>query len=115
MALQKQQYNRLDKAGFVCNIILSILYVPISIFGIFSLFAADSMFMYPEFIQKIIEVMIGLGISLPFTSVISIVLSVVFRRRGKRILSFVIQFLPLILFIIIFVTFMSIGDYRYNI
>ncbi len=48
-------YNRLDKLGFIFNIILSVLYIPISLFGIFSLFAADSMFMYPETIQKIIE------------------------------------------------------------
>ena len=63
------------------NIILSVLYVPISLYGIFSLFAANSMFMYPETIQKIISLMITIGITLPFASVLGIVLSVIFRKK----------------------------------
>ena len=102
---KKDNYNKLDKIGFISNIILSILYVPISLYGIFSLFAADSMFMYSDTIQKIIGLMITIGLTLPFVSVLSIVLSVVFRKKGKRILGFTIQFVPLILFVIMLITF----------
>ena len=102
---KRENYNRLDKLGFIFNIILSVLYIPISLFGIFSLFAADSMFMYPETIQKIIDLMITVGVSLPFLSVLGIALSVLFRRKGKSILSFIVQFVPLILFLIMVVTF----------
>ena len=84
---KKENYTKLDKIGFIFNIILSILYVPMSLYGIFSLFASDSMFMYSETIQKIIEFMITIGITMPFSSVICIVLSVVFRKKGRRILS----------------------------
>lgn len=77
---KKDNYNKLDKTGFIFNIILSILYVPISLYGIFSLFAADSMFMYSDTIQKIIGLMITIGLTLPFVSVLSLVLSVVFRK-----------------------------------
>ena len=81
-----------------------------SLYGIFSLFASDSMFMYSETIQKIIEFMITIGITMPFSSVICIVLSVVFRKKGRRILSFTIQFIPLILFVIMVVTFELISN-----
>lgn len=107
---KKENYTKLDKIGFIFNIILSILYVPMSLYGIFSLFASDSMFMYSETIQKIIEFMITIGITMPFSSVICIVLSVVFRKKGRRILSFTIQFIPLILFVIMVVTFELISN-----
>ena len=107
---KKANYNKLDKIGFIFNIILSILYVPISLYGIFSLFAADSMFMYSETIQKIIDLIITIGITLPFVSVLGIVLSVIFRKKGKRILSFIIQFVPLLLFAIMVVTFELVSN-----
>ena len=78
---KKENYNKLDKIGFIFNIILSVLYVPMSLYGIFSLFAADSMFMYSEAIQKIIDLMITIGITLPFVSALSIVFSVIFRKK----------------------------------
>ena len=107
---KKENYTKLDKIGFIFNIILSILYVPMSLYGIFSLFAADSMFMYSKTIQKIIELMITIGITLPFASVLGIVLSVIFRKKGKRILGFIIQFIPLVLFVIMVVTFELISN-----
>ena len=107
---QKENYSKLDKIGFVFNIILSVLYIPMSLYGIFSLFAADSMFRYPEPIQKIIGIMITIGITLPFVSVFGIFFSAVFRKKGKRILSFIIQFVPLILFIVMVVTFEFISN-----
>ena len=81
---KKANYNKLDKTGFIFNIILSVLYVPMSLYGIFSLFAADSMFMYSETIQKIIDLMITIGITLPFVSVLGIVLSVIFRKKENE-------------------------------
>ena len=107
---KKENYNKLDKIGFIFNIILSVLYAPMSLCGIFFLSAADSMFMYSETIQKIIDLMITIGITLPFVSVLGILLSVIFRKKGKRILSFTIQFIPLILFIVIVVTFELISN-----
>ena len=107
---KKENYSKLDKIGFVFNIILSVLYIPMSLYGIFSLFAADSMFRYPEPIQKFIGIMITIGITLPFVSVFGIFFSVVFRKKGKRILSFIIQFVPLILFIVMVVTFEFISN-----
>ena len=106
----KENYGKLDKLGVVLNIVLSVLYVPMSLYGIFSLFAADSMFLYSETIQKIIEFMITIGVSLPFVSVFAITLSVVFRRKGRRVSSFLIQFIPLLLFVVMAVTFEVISN-----
>jgi len=107
---KKADYNKLDRIGFIFNIILSILYVPMSLYGIFSFFAADSMFRYSKEIQKIIELMITVGTTLPFISVLGIALSVVFRKNGKRILGFTIQFVPLIIFVIMVVIFELISN-----
>ena len=109
---KKENYNRADRLCFILNIVLSVLYVPMSLFGLFSLFAADSMFMYSETVQTIIELMITVGVTLPFVSVLSIVLSVIFRKKGQRVLSFVIQFVPMILFIIMVITFESVSAFQ---
>ena len=110
IVIPKKENTKLDKIGFIFNIILSVLYVPMSLYGIFSLFAADGMFMYSETIQKVIALMITIGITLPFASVLGILLSIVFRKKGKRILGFIIQFIPLVLFVIMVVTFELIGN-----
>ena len=107
---KKDVYGRLDRIGLICNVILSILYIPMSLYGIFSLFAADSMSVYSEPMQRVIYLLITVGTGLPFVSVLSIVLSVIFRKKGKRILSFIIQFIPLIIFIVMLVTFELIGN-----
>ena len=41
IVIPKKENTKLDKIGFIFNIILSVLYVPMSLYGIFSLFAAD--------------------------------------------------------------------------
>ena len=57
-----------------------------------------------------IGIMITIGITLPFVSVFGIFFSAVFRKKGKRILSFIIQFVPLILFIVMVVAFEFISN-----
>ena len=100
-----KQNSTLDTAGVFLNILLSLLYVPISLYGIFSVFAADSMSLYSAGVQKVIELMIGIGVSLPFASILSIMTSVALRRKGISVLSFAIQFVPLLLFVIMIVVF----------
>ncbi len=107
---KKENYNKLDKIGFIFNVVLSVFYIPMSLFGIFSTFVADSMFMYSETIRKIIELMINIGIAMPFVSILCIALSVIFRKNGKRILSFTIQFIPLMLFVIMIVIFELVSN-----
>jgi len=102
---EPKQNGTLDTAGVFFNILLSVLYVPLSLYGIFSVFAADSMFLYSSGVQKVIELMVGIGVSLPFASILSIMTSVALRRKGISVLSFAIQFVPLLLFVIMIVVF----------
>ena len=102
---KRVQYNKLDKIGLVLNIILSVIYVPISLFGVFSVMMADAMHMYSETVKIILSFMIYLGISLPIISIVSIALSVFFRKKGKSVLSFFLQFIPLFVFAIIVIVF----------
>ena len=104
------KYTRLDRAGVVLNAILSVAYVPLSLLGVFSVFAADGMSLFSKAIQVIIEIMIFLGVSLPFVSVAAIALSVIFRRKGKHALGFVIQFAPLMIFVFMIVVFALAGS-----
>ena len=102
---KRVQYNKLDKIGLVLNIILSVIYVPISLFGVFSVMIADAMHMYSETVKIILSFMIYLGISLPIISIVSIALSVFFRKKGKSVLSFFLQFIQLFVFAIIVIVF----------
>ena len=102
---KRVQYNKLDKIGLALNIILSVIYVPISLFGVFSVMMADAMHMYSETVKIILSFMIYLGISLPIISIVSIALSVFFRKKGKSVLSFFLQFIPLFVFAIIVIVF----------
>ena len=102
---KRVQYNKLDKIGLVLNIILSVIYVPISLFGVFSVMIADAMQMYSETVKIILSFMIYLGISLPIISIVSIALSVFFRKKGKSVLSFFLQFIQLFVFAIIVIVF----------
>ncbi|MBQ7874881.1 MAG: hypothetical protein IJ306_06980 [Oscillospiraceae bacterium] len=106
---KKATYNKLDNAGLISNIILSVVYFPLSLLGFFSIFFTDNMSAYSEAIQTLIIIMVCIGVAMPFVSVLSIMSSVILRKRGKRIFSFAIQFLPLILFSVMITIFVTVG------
>ena len=90
------KYNSLDKTGVVFNIVLSVLYVPLSLMGLFTVFFADAPSeMYSSLRNMFVSVIIAVGISVPLLSVAGIFTSIVTRKRGRSKFSFVIQFLPL--------------------
>ena len=93
-------YSGLDKAGFVLNIVLSLLYIPLSLAGLFMLFFADNPVGLTDAQERLLYTGIDFGMSTALVSIPSIFTSIVARKRGKRIFSFLIQFLPLIVFLI---------------
>lgn len=99
---QKKGYecNSLDKKGKILNIILSYVYIPLSILGVFMIFFADNPIGLTPMQLKLLYTAISFGVSMPFVSIISIFTSIVTRKRGKSKFSFVIQFLPTVVFII---------------
>ena len=96
-------YTSLDKTGVILNIILSVIYVPLSVAGICTIFFWDvPPTDYSALKIFLLEAITWIGISVPFLSIASIFTSVIARKRGKSKLSFIIQFLPVFAFAVIF-------------
>jgi hypothetical protein len=93
------EYSKLDKAGIVFNIILSVVYLSLYVMGFINSMAEG------ELITTNIE-----GIMVPFfqffdslvalISIICIALSVKLRKKGNSKIAFGIQFLPLVVFLL---------------
>lgn len=98
---QGYEYSSLDKKGVVINIILSIVYVPLSIIGVFTIFFADAPAQYNSSLKNLlVDDIIMIGFSIPFLSIASIFTSVLARKKGKSKFSFIVQFLPIPIFIV---------------
>lgn len=97
-------YNSLDKKGVISNIVLSVLYVPLSCLGFTTIFFSDApLDNYSKLRNLLLGYVIFIGISIPILSIASILISVIARKRGKSKFSFIIQFLPLALFAVMLV------------
>ena len=98
------EYNSLDKKGVIFNIVLSCVYVPLSIGGLFTIFFWDSPTTnYSELKILLLDIITWIGLSIPLLSIASIFTSVVTRKRGKSKFSFVIQFLPMLVFVVMII------------
>ena len=101
---KEYEYNSLDKKGVIFNVILSIIYVPLSIMGIFTMFFADAPAEINSSLKNsLIDIIIRLGFSIPPLSITSIFTSVLTRKRGKSKFSFIIQFLPIPVFVVMLI------------
>jgi len=102
----KYSNKKLDKVGIIFNSLLSILYIPLSLLSIVMGFFIWDAPLMNELDRIIRTIVTNISISMPFISIVSITLSIVLRKKGKSILSFCIQFLPIVMFIlnIIFLT-----------
>lgn len=93
--------KKLDKAGKVLNIVLGIVYIPLSFISWLLPMVSESIISAtnPIFITMI-EIFCAVSFAIPFLSVAGIVVSVILRIKGRSVVSFVVQFLPLVLFIL---------------
>lgn len=89
--------NKLDKVGAIFNIVLSILYIPLSYISIMMVMVSD-VFSANQLYNNLISIFCYITITFPLICIISIALSVILRIKGKSIASFRIQFLPLVVF-----------------
>ena len=105
MIPKKPTYTKLDRLGVVFNVVLGALYIPLSLIGVMSVFAADSINTYSQSLQMFVKFLICCGVMMPFISLFGIGLSIVFRKEGKTLPSFVVQFIPLAVFLIMFISF----------
>ena len=101
---KEYEYNSLDKKSVIFNVILSIIYVPFSIMGVFTIFFADAPAEINSSLKNLlIDIIIWLGFSIPLLSAASIFTSVLARKRGKSKFSFIIQFLPIPVFVVMLI------------
>ena len=98
------EYNSLDKKGIVFNIVLSCIYAPLSIAGVFTIFLWDAPTTnYSERKILLLDIITWIGLSIPLLSIASIFTSAITRKRGKRKFSFIIQFLPILVFVVMII------------
>lgn len=91
--------KKLDRVGFVFNIILGVLYCPFSLFSLLMMMASESTIGVTNSLYiSLIDVFCVMCALIPLFCIISIVLSIVLRKKKHSVLSFVIQFLPLVIF-----------------
>lgn len=96
----KQSNNKLDEMGRIFNIVLSVLYIPLSFFSIImGLFIWDSP-LKNELDKTIRTIVTYVSIPMPLICITSIVLSTMLRKKRMSKLSFCMQFLPIALFIL---------------
>ncbi len=98
------EYNSLDKKGVIFNIILSVVYVPLSIMGVFTIFFWDAPTTnYSELKILLLDIVTWIGLFIPLLSIASIFTSAIARKRGKSKFSFIIQFLPILAFVVMLI------------
>lgn len=91
----------LDKVGRVFNIILSVLYVPLSLFSWLLAMASEATIdATNQLFITLINVFCGITMTIPLLCVVGIMWSVLLRKKGYSVISFVVQFLPLVIFIL---------------
>ena len=93
--------KRIDRIGKIFNLILGILYIPLSLFSWLLQMASESTMSAtnPLYIN-FINIFCVIAFLIPLLCVAGILLSIVFRRKGRSVFSFVIQFLPLVIFLL---------------
>ena len=93
--------KKLDKIGTVFNIILGVSYIPLSLFSWLLQMASESTIdaTNPLYIT-LIEIFCIISLIIPFLCIAGIIVSLILRKKGYSISSFVVQFLPLVIFIL---------------
>ncbi len=91
--------KKLDRVGYIFNIVLSIVYIPISWFCWLLFMASEATIdaTNPTFII-LINIFCWITLLIPFLCFLGIFISVRFRKKGHSVWSFIVQFLPLIMF-----------------
>lgn len=93
--------KKIDKLGTLFNLILGITYIPLSLFSWLLQMASESTMdaTNPVYIT-LINIFCIISFVIPLLCITGIILSVFFRKKGYSIFSFVIQFIPLLIFIL---------------
>lgn len=95
----EMKLNKIDKIGKVFNLILGVIYLPLSFFSWLMMMASElTIDVTNSLYTALIDIFCFISFLIPFLCVASIILSFVLRQKGRSIFSFVIQFLPIAVF-----------------
>lgn len=84
---------KLDVIGIITNIILGILYIPLSLAGSLIGMVSEGYMYDPTWLQSLLcDTIMILGIFTPLVCIAGIVTSVLFRIRSRSVASFWVQF-----------------------
>lgn len=98
---KEHKVTRLEKTNRVLTIVLMFLYIFMSLISVLiAAFGNDYPYHFLGIKKVIWNVASYCAMFMPHISIISICTSVALGKRGKSVASFVVQFLPLILFIL---------------
>lgn len=91
----------LDKASKFFNIVLGVVYVPMSLFSWLLTMASEGTMgaTNPTYIT-LLHIVCVVAFAIPVLCVLGLVLSVIFRKKGHALASLVIQFVPLGIFLL---------------
>jgi|GEM_PF-6062986 hypothetical protein len=93
--------NKFDRIGKILNIGLSVFYIPFSLFSMtVGIFIWDSP-IKNELDKSTRTIVSNVSLPMPLICIGSIVLSIILRKNGLSKLSFFVQFLPIVLFMLV--------------
>ncbi|HCT65099.1 MAG TPA: hypothetical protein DIC60_07570 [Lachnospiraceae bacterium] len=93
--------NKFDRIGKILNIGLSVFYIPFSLFSMtVGIFIWDSP-IKNELDKSTRTIVSNVSLPMPLICIASIVLSVILRKNGLSKLSFFVQFLPIVIFMLV--------------
>ena len=93
--------KKLDKIGKIFNVILGITYIPLSLFSWLLQMASEiTMYATNTIYITLINVFCVVCFIIPLLCIAGIIVSVILRKKGYSKSSFIVQFVPLVIFIL---------------
>ncbi|MBR5121600.1 MAG: hypothetical protein IKU89_03540 [Oscillospiraceae bacterium] len=93
--------KKLDKIGKIFNIILGVTYIPLSLFSWLLQMASESTIDATNSIYiPLINAFCVICFIIPLLCIAGIIISVILRKKGYSKSSFIVQFIPLVIFIL---------------
>lgn len=91
--------KELDKLGKLLNLILGILYIPLSLFSwLLQMTSESTLNATNQLYISLIDIFCIIAFLFPLLCIAGILASIFFRKKGHTALSLVAQFLPLAVF-----------------
>ncbi|MBR2878006.1 MAG: hypothetical protein IKL42_05655 [Clostridia bacterium] len=96
-----EKSSKIDKAGIITNIILFFLYIPFSNFNFLLLMASEGTIgATNQLYITLIDIFCWITMSIPVLCIAGLILSVILRKKRKSIISFIVQFIPIMVFLL---------------